>query len=68
MACWPTWFEEVHQLVQSDHRYDGDQGVVPADDKHDGQAEGSTEQSHPLGVQLKCRPPACVQIHVCVCV
>ena len=65
---WHTWFEEVHHLIQSDHCNDGDQGIVPADDKHDGHAEGSTEECHPLGVQLERWPPAYMQnIRVFMC-
>ena len=56
-----TRFEEVDNLVEDDDQHDGDEGKVPADDKHDGHTHGCPQQRHPAVVQLEGRPPACKQ-------
>ena len=44
---WPTWFQEVHYLVENSNCDQSDEGKVPVDDKHDGHTNGSSKQCHP---------------------
>lgn len=38
-----TWLEEVHYLVERCHDDDCDEGKVPVDDKHDGNANSRSK-------------------------
>ena len=53
-----TWLEDADPHVQGSYCHDGDDGKVPADDKHDGHTQQSSQQSHPLVVVLECWTPA----------